>query len=323
MTLNRRHFFRSAAGAATVATLPLAVSPVLAGVPKTGIKEVLPMARLRVGRFEVTCLSDGYIDFPFELFTGATPDQVEAAAASVHAARPTGIRSGFTVWLVRDGDRLILVDTGPAGVVSPTSGKLPKALAALGLAPSDIDAVIITHMHVDHISGLVAGGGRAFPGAELYLDGRDLAFFTNNAEASRAPDILASSFQKAGEVATAYPGLQRFEGAETITPGIATVDLAGHTPDHVGVRIEDGEDSLILAADALFHPAAHPALPGLGIVFEHDKAAADAMRAAFFPAAAEEGVLLAATHMPFPGLGRIVKDEGRLAWLPADWDLGA
>ena len=94
--------------------------------------------------------------------------------------------------------------------------------------------------------------------------------------------------------------------------------ISGHTPGHIGVRIEDGGPSLVLVADMLFHPAAHPALPSLGILFEQDKAAADASRAQFFRRAAEEQALLAATHMPFPGLGRIVADGGNLRWMPAD-----
>lgn len=265
-------------------------------------------------------MSDGFIDFPFALFTGAKPEQVEQVAASHFAARPTGIRAGFTVWLIRDGDRLILVDTGPAGTVSKTSGRLPKALAATGVDPASIDAVIVTHMHVDHISGLVAGGRRSFPRAEIHIDKRDVTYFTDAGLASNAPDLLKSSFAKAQEVVRLYPRLQRIDGERQIARGISTVDLAGHTPGHIGVRIEDGGESLMLVADMLFHPAAHPALPGLGILFEHDKAAADASRARFFQRAADEKILLAATHMPFPGLGRIVKDGSSLRWMAADWN---
>jgi glyoxylase-like metal-dependent hydrolase (beta-lactamase superfamily II) len=314
--LSRRAF------AAALATTPLAASMSSSVAARTNVAPVaiIPYARLNVGRFEVSFLSDGFIDFPFALFTGAKPEQVEQAAAAHFAARPTGIRSGFTVWLIRDGEHLVLVDAGPAGTVSKTSGRLPKALAAIGVSPASIDAVIVTHMHVDHIAGLVAGGRRNFPNAEIYIDRRDVAHFTDPAKASGAPELLTSSFAMAQELVKLYPRLQRIDGERHIARGISTVDLAGHTPGHIGVLIEDGREPLLLVADMLFHPAAHPALPGLGILFEEDKAAADASRARFFERAATEKVLLAATHMPFPGLGRIVKESSSLRWMAADWN---
>jgi glyoxylase-like metal-dependent hydrolase (beta-lactamase superfamily II) len=314
--LSRRAF------AAGLATTSLAASLSGSVVARTNVPPVaiIPYARLNVGRFEVSFLSDGFIDFPFALFTGAKPEQVEQAAAAHFAARPTGIRAGFTVWLIRDGERLVLVDAGPAGTVSKTSGRLPEAFAAIGVSPASIDAVIVTHMHVDHISGLVAAGRRNFPNAEIYVDRRDVAHFTDPAKASAAADLLKSSFAKAQELVKLYPRLQRIDGEQQIVPGISTVDLAGHTPGHTGVLIEDGGERLLLVGDMLFHPAAHPALPGLGILFEEDKAAADATRARFFERAAADKVLLAATHMPFPGLGRIVKDGSSIRWMAADWN---
>ena len=317
MTVLSRRAFTTALAAA-----PLAVSLSGTAVAATQVAPVaiIPHARLNIGRFEVSFLSDGFIDFPFVLFTGAKPEQVEQAAAAHFAARPTGIRSGFTVWLIRDGGRLVLVDAGPAGTVSKTSGRLPKALAAIGISPASIDAVIVTHMHVDHIAGLVAGSRRNYRNAEIFVDRRDAAHFTDAAKAGAAPDLLKSSFAKAQELVKLYPRLQRIDGERQIARGISTVDLAGHTPGHIGVQIEDRGERLMLVADMLFHPAAHPALPGLGILFEEDKAAADASRARFFERAAAEKLLLAATHMPFPGLGRIVKDGSSLRWLPADWN---
>lgn len=318
-SLTRRVFAASALAASSAAALP---SPVFARVTQPYVAPP-PIARRRVGRFEVTFLSDGYIDFPYAVFTGAPPEAVQTAAARVFAARPQGIRGGFTVWLVRDGDQLILIDAGPAGTVSPTSGRLPAALAALGVRPDQIDALILTHLHVDHIAGAVAGGRAVFNNADVYADRRDIAHFTDPAKAAGAPDLLKSSFAKAQDLVRLYPKLHRLDGEREIARGISTIDLTGHTPGQIGVRIADGDESLLIVSDMLFHPAAHPALPGLGILFEADKAAADAARARFFPRAAEEKALLAATHMPFPGLGRIVKDGGALAWLPADWDYEA
>ena len=112
--------------------------------------------------------------------------------------------------------------------------------------------------------------------------------------------------------------LQAIDGERSIVPGVSIVDLAGHTPGQIGVRIEDGGKGLLMVGNMLFHPSFHPVAPDIGFIFEQGPEAARAMRARFFPRAAEEKALIAATHMPFPGLGRIVSDQGSLRWLAAE-----
>lgn len=279
---------------------------------------VTPLAQVKVGRFTVTALSDGYADMPYSFFPGRTPDQVEAAAKAQFAARSGGVRFMFNQYLVEDGSSRILIDAGPAGSLGQT-GRLPEAIAARGLRPDQIDAVIVTHMHQDHLGGLVAGGRRTFPDAEVYVDRRDIAHWTDPSRRAGAPDYLQASFRLSSELVRLYPRLQATQGDHPIARGVSLVDLAGHTPGHIGVRIEDGSDSLIMVSDMLF-PVVHPTLGAdVNFLLEQDRPAAEAMRARFFPRAAADGALIAATHMPFPGLGRIVSDGGRLRWLPAEW----
>lgn len=321
-TVTRRAFARLSL-AAPLAALPLAApfAPVPASAQSVAAGYA-PLARIRIGRFTVTALTDGFADMPFAYFTGRPEAEVARTARRMHADHGDGaLRLSFNQFLVSDGDSHVLIDTGPAGRFGE-SGSLPRGLAAAGVAPEEIDAVILTHFHADHISGLVAGGRKAFPNAQVYGDRRDVSYWTDPARRASAPDYLLSSFDAAGEVLRLVPDLQRTDGATRVADGIAIVDLAGHTPGHVGVAIEDGTERLLMTSDMLFHPVVHPRAPDVGFVFEQDPAAAEAMRRRFFQTAADEGTLIAATHMPFPGLGRIVDDGGRYAWLPADWAHG-
>ncbi|MBZ9653617.1 MBL fold metallo-hydrolase [Phyllobacterium lublinensis] len=280
---------------------------------------VTPLAQIRIGRFTVTALTDGYADMPYDYFPGRSAPEVERAASAQFTARPTGVRFLFNQYLVEDGERRILIDAGAAGSIGQT-GHLPQALAALGLKPDKIDAIVVTHMHQDHMGGLVLGGKNNYPGAELYIDRRDITHWTDPAKRNGAPDYLQTSFRMAEEVVRLYPRLQAIDGEREIMRGVSIVDLTGHTPGHIGVRIEDGGKSMIMVSDMIF-PVVHPAATDVFFLFEQDRAAAKAMRDRFFPRAASEGALIAATHMPFPGLGRVVADHGEMRWQVADWAL--
>lgn len=313
--LSRRALARGLLGAGLLS----AASPARAAAEATTPVSVTPLAQIRIGRFTVTALTDGHADMPYTFFPGRSPAQVEQAATAQSTARPSGVRFVFNQYLVEDGGRRILIDTGPAGSIGQT-GALPRALATLGLRPAQIDAVIVTHMHQDHMGGLVAGGTQNYPNAELHIDRRDVVHWTDPARRSGAPDYLQTSFRMAEEVVRLYPKLQAIDGQREILRGVSIVDLTGHTPGHIGVRIADAGQSLIMVSDMLF-PVVHPQATDVAFLFEQDRAAAQAMRDRFFPQAAAEGALIAATHMPFPGLGRIVADRGQLRWQVADWAL--
>jgi glyoxylase-like metal-dependent hydrolase (beta-lactamase superfamily II) len=256
---------------------------------------------------------------PYDYFPGRTPAQVEQAAIAQFTARASGVRFLFNQYLVEDGRHRILIDAGPAGSIGQT-GALPKALGVFGLQRDQIDAVIVTHMHQDHMGGLIVGGQNNYPNAELYIDRRDVMHWTDPAKRNGAPDYLQTSFQMASDVVRLFPKLQAVDGEREIVKGVSLVDLTGHTPGHIGVRIEDGGKSLIMVSDMIF-PVVHPEATDVFFLFEQDQAAAKAMRDSFFPRAASEGALIAATHMPFPGLGRIVSDRGQMRWQVADWAL--
>ncbi|MEL6198533.1 MAG: MBL fold metallo-hydrolase [Pseudomonadota bacterium] len=317
-SLSRRLFGKSIAGALALAPVAATTGGLSVMAATKGPGAMTPFAQRRIGRFTVTFLSDGYADLPYGAITGQDPVATEAAATAAYADSNGGLRLNFTQYLIDDGERVVLVDAGADGGIGET-GRLPQAFETLGVDPAAIDALIITHGHFDHLSGAIAGDTRVFGNAELYIDRRDVQHFTDPAKRSAAPDFLKSSFDTTEALIRLYPQAQQIEGGHQIMPGLETVDLTGHTPGHIGVRVSDGAESLLIVSDMLFHPVLHPQSTALGVAFEADPAAAQAMRERFFPVATEEGALIAATHMPFPGLGRIVTDRGQFEWQPAPW----
>lgn len=199
-----------------------ALAPALAATQDTAQTpvSVTPLAQIRIGRFTVTALTDGYADMPYDYFPGRAAAEVEQAAIAQFTARPSGVRFLFNQYLVDDGERRILIDAGPAGSIGQT-GELPQALSALGLQRDQIDAVIVTHMHQDHMGGLIVGGKNNYPKAELYIDRRDVTHWTDPAKRSGAPDYLQTSFQMAGRSCASIRNSRRLT---------ASVRLCGASP---------------------------------------------------------------------------------------------
>jgi NAD(P)-dependent dehydrogenase (short-subunit alcohol dehydrogenase family) len=169
-------------------------------------------------------------------------------------------------------------------------------------------------MHQDHMGGLVTGGRQNFPGADVYVDRRDVAYWTDPARRAAAPEFLKNSFDISARWCGFIPSFRSSTGSASLSRHL-DCGPHGHTPGHIGVRIEDGGQSLLMVSDMLF-PVSHPSAADVGFLFEQDRQAAQAMRARFFPRAAEEKALIAATHMPFPGSGRIVSTAGACAGFP-------
>ena len=162
------------------------------------------------------------------VFANIDEDDVSAARTAAFLDPAAPFRIGVTAHLVRGGDRTVLIDTGTADLFGPTLGRLAPALAALGVAPELVDAVLVTHMHPDHIGGLLAGGAPAFPNATLHVNETDLAFWTDEATAGNAPDQMKPFFDWSAEKARAYADRVIPFGADAeVLPGITSVALPG------------------------------------------------------------------------------------------------
>lgn len=321
-SLSRRALLGATAGVGAVAAaggVSLMAAPARAAAPKAGA----PLAgalRYKVGAFEVTALLDGFLDVTPDVVVGY--DEAEGQRLRDKALiEGNALRIPVNAFLVNTGDRLVLVDAGTADAMGPTMGKLPEALAAAGVTPDQVDAVLITHMHPDHLFGVIDGdGNRVFANAELILPEIDNAFWYDDAAMNAAPEQFKPFFLGARRAAEAYKGNQTLiSGEEEILPGIRPLALPGHTPGHTGYLFDSNGETLAIAGDILHMAAYQFDRPDWGIGFDIDTAQAVETRKAFLDQAAADKLYFAGAHIPFPGMGRVARDGDAYRFVAADW----
>jgi glyoxylase-like metal-dependent hydrolase (beta-lactamase superfamily II) len=276
--------------------------------------------RLMLGRFEVTALHDGTIDLePGKLLTNTTPKKVgKALDASFQGPVIPASVNGF---LINTGDKLILIDsgTGSSGIFGPSLGQLLKNLAASGYRPEQVDEVYLTHLHPDHVGGLLTSSGAAFPNAVIRLDRRELSYWTNAGQAKKAPEGHRPFFPFAESALKPYQEAGRikpFDGNVELTPGIQAISAAGHTLGHTVYKLESEGQRMLVWGDVMHVGAIQFAQPQVTIVFDTDSPLAARARAKIFAEAAADRVIIAAAHQPFPGLGHLRRARTGYQFIP-------
>ena len=289
----------------------------------------MPGPRLSVGRVEVLCLSDATVDYPWplgELFPGVPDEAWEPFRARYPAAfgSPTAWRSWYRCFLLRSGTTTVLFDTGMGPAGSPlagvfgTPGRLQDELADAGVAPDEVDLVVLSHLHPDHVGGNLRredGDLRlAFPNARHLVSETDWHAF-------HSPEVQRHfPFSFVDETITPLETLGALEligGGHAVTEEIRLTPAPGHTPGHMTAWIESEGERALLVADALLHPA-QVTEPGWSSMFDMDREQERATRERLLEELEAHDLLFAASHFPDPAFGRIVREEGRRYWAPMD-----
>ena len=316
-TLTRRHALLSAAALPFVASL--ISSPALAKAEPQGVSVPLHN-RFKLGAFEVTALSDGTLDLPVDALLSADARQTRADVASLHLEVP--LETSFNAYLINTGEKLLLVDTGGGVLFGSRLGQLARQIEAAGYQTSQIDEVLLTHLHSDHIGGLMSDGRLAFANATVRADERESGYWLSvEARKSAAANDL-QFFDAAAALLTPYitAGKYRpFKADTQVVPGISAVSADGHTAGSTVYRVESQGRRLLLIGDLIHVGPVQFKRPDVTIAFDVDRNAARGTRVDVFRRAAVSGDLLGGSHLPFPGLGRLQAQGKGFRWLPVDY----
>jgi glyoxylase-like metal-dependent hydrolase (beta-lactamase superfamily II) len=259
----------------------------------------------KIGSIEVTALSDG----PFPATLDSFIDFPRAEAERLTGAKPGDpLFLPVNAYLLRIGTKWALVDTGCGPTMGPDLGQLPDNLRALGVAPDQIDYVLLTHIHPDHALGLIdAAGGAVFPNAELILHEREAAFWLNREAATGASERIRRNITKGQTACAPYRDRLRVVGDGEALPGVAAMLLPGHTPGHTGWLIQDGRDGVLIWGDVVHLAAVQIPRPDAALVFDVDPDMARSTRRRIFDQVAADRLGVAGAHLDFPGFGFIVR----------------
>ncbi|WP_277591359.1 MBL fold metallo-hydrolase [Pseudomonas chlororaphis] len=278
--------------------------------------------RLAVGDYEVTALFDGYNDLSPKLLQGMTQGQIRALLARRSIETP-GVQTAFNAFLVNTGKQLILVDTGAGQCIGATAGMLTANMQAAGYRPEQVDAILLTHLHLDHVCGLVDGQQQPlFANATVYAAQAEADYWLDPQALAKAPAGAREFFKIAQDSTAPYRAAGRFKtfaSGQSPVPGVEARLEAGHTPGSTTYRFTSQGQSILFMGDLVHNLAVQFEHPEVSIRFDVDDRQAIKSRTKVFSEAASSKTWVTAAHLPFPGVGHIAAVGGHFQWVPAEY----
>ena len=277
--------------------------------------------RMMLGDFEVTALSDGTFSMEAnKLLTNITPEQLDAALSRAFLKEP--VETSVNGFLINTGSKLVLIDTGSGILFGPTVGKLLTNLKASGYRPEQVDEIYITHMHGDHVGGLVVDGKRAFPNAVVRASRQEADYWLSKEHMDAAPKEAKDSYQGAMTSLNPYVSagkFKAFDGDAKLVPGIRAMAAPGHTAGHTAYVVESKGETLVLWGDLMHVAAAQFPNPAVTIAFDTDSVMAATQRKKVFAEAAARGYWVGGAHVSFPGIGHLRAAGSGYTYVPANY----
>jgi glyoxylase-like metal-dependent hydrolase (beta-lactamase superfamily II) len=278
--------------------------------------------RYKLGDYQLTALYDGTWFLPIDdkFIRNAPAAEVNAALARAFLP-PSVLPITFTALLVNTGSKLILIDTGTAGQITDTAGVMLGNLLVAGATPADIDTIIISHFHPDHIDGIkTKDGAKVFPNAETLVPEPEWTFWMDDANMGRYSGAVHKYFLNARRIfKDIAKEVHRFKPGAQVAPGIVSIPAFGHTPGHTAFGIYSANQSLLVMSDTVRNPYLFVRHPDWQPIFDMDGPQSVTARRAMLDRAATDRMLVEAYHFPFPACGHIVKSGSAYELEPVMW----
>lgn len=296
------------------------------GRQQPATEELVPSRyALKIGEIDVLVVSDGILPLPTETMSTNIDRATRQEWFEHMFVGPDAYDWALNVMAIRAGDQTILVDAGLGGQFPgfPRAGHVPSRLAAAGIDLGSVTDVILTHMHMDHVGGLLVDDVKKQlrPDLRIHVAAAEVDFwkapdFSRTEMPAPVPEVLRST---ATQFLTEYSSrLRTFDREYEVAPGVVVERTGGHTPGHSVVRVTSGGDRLTFAGDALFPVAFdHPDWQN---GFEHDPEEAVRVRVRLMEQAVASRELLVGTHLPFPSVGHVARNGKTFRWVPTFWD---
>lgn len=290
-----------------------------------GVSQQVPgVYHQQIGTLQVTALFDGTVALGRQELVGIEPGAVTRLLDHRYVPEDSkGLQTAVNAYLVQRGRHLTLVDTGTAQCFGPGLGQVLGNLRAAGYDPAEVDDVLLTHAHPDHLCGLLdADGKAAYPNATVWLSQADADYWLNPASEDGAPQGVRFAFALARKAVAPYDAagkVKRFTAGQSLPTGVTALDSRGHTPGHVSWKLDGGQQQLLVWGDIIHFHAVQFAEPSASYEADSDRAAAIASRPAMMAQAADHGWWVAGAHLPFPGLGHVRHEGEAFAWVPGEF----
>lgn len=274
--------------------------------------------RVLVGDIEVICVNDGTLSSDINAVRGVSTEECSQLFAESHF--PAEPRCTTNVFIIRSQGRTALVDTGGGPHLDATAGKLFENAAAAGVKVEDIDTILFTHIHPDHVSGLLdAEDGKVFPDVKVKMSRSEKLFWLSDKPASKEIEHVKHEADHVIRFLTPYADqIEPFVDGE-VFPGVTAVPLPGHTPGHTGYLVKSGDDELLIWGDIVHWPIVQFRRPDAAMSYDVDPVQAAATRRRILEESASNGRLVAGMHLFFPGLTRVRRDGDAFAMVPFPW----